>query len=356
MSSRYRPRPATTPLTGARASARMRDRRIQRWVILLFVIVLAVVVAIPAVGYFVTFVLPPRHVVVDVNGSKHTLGEVAKRSRASTSVIMAQGGQPDYGTLPFETLNNLVDEELLRQNASKVGVSVSPDDVDAEVRRLHFPTPPAGEQVDQASLEKEYQEKLRQYFNITGYSSDEYRAIVRATLLRQRITDTLSSQIPSVEDQVYVHWIRVTDQTVAETVQQRLAKSENFASLARTYLGADAYADANGEVGWTPKGAFPSLDLYLFPEGKTVELNKVSDPITAGDGSTYFLKVTAGPETREISDRMKSVLKTQAMQVWMNSQRDANKVNVTFTSDDYAWVVSKAKEIVPAALVSTPTR
>jgi len=322
----------------------------QRWVILLFVAVLAVVVAIPAIGYFVTFVLPPRHVVVDVNGSKHTLGEVAKRSRASTSVILVQGGQPDYGTLPFETLNNLVDEELLRQNASKVGVSVSQDDVDAEIRRLQFPTPPAGQQVDEASLEKEYQEKLRQYYNLTGYSVEEYGNIIRATLLRQRITDTLSNQIPSVAEQVYVHWIRVTDQTVAETVQQRLAQGVDFASLARTYLGADAYADANGEVGWVPKGAFPSLELFLFPESKPVELNKASDPITAGDGSTYFVMVTAGPETREISDKMRGVLKTQAMQVWLNEQRDANKVDVTFTSADYAWVVNKAKEIIPASL------
>ncbi len=348
MASRYRPRAATTPLKGARAAARLRDRRTQRWVVGLFAAILAGVIAIPAYGYFATFVLPPRHTVVQVNEAKHTLGEVAKRTRADVNVIMLQGGQPDYGTLPFDKLNTLVEEELLRQNASKVGVTVSQDDIDAEIRRLHYPTPPEGQQVDQASLDKEYKEKLRQYLNVTQFSENDYRNLIRTTLLRDRIRERLSTQIPSVAEQVYVHWIKVTDPANADAIQQGLAQGAAFDSLARIYLRTDAFADANGEVGWIPKGAFPSLDLYFFPgEGKTVELDKVSDSITAGDG-TYFLKATAGPETREISDAMRDVLKTRALQQWLNEQRDANTVSVNFTNEDYQWVVDKVREILPA--------
>lgn len=307
------------------------------------------VIAIPAVGYFTTFVLPPRRTVVQVNDAKHTLGEIVKRTRASTNVELQAGSQPQLATLPFEVLNNLVDEELLRQNASSIGVVVTQEDVDAEVRRIHYPTPPTGQQVDQASLEKEYTESLRRFLNLTQYSETEYRSILRASLLSQRIRDRLSDQVPSVAEQVYVHWIKVFDQNVVTEIQERLAKGDAFDSLARIYMRGDAMANANGEVGWMPKGAFPSLDGYLFPgEGKPVELNKVSDPVLAGDG-TYFLKVTAGLETREISPAMREIMKTRVLQQWLNQQRSANDVQVNFNSDDYQWVVKKVQELIPAS-------
>ncbi|MBI2170420.1 MAG: SurA N-terminal domain-containing protein [Chloroflexi bacterium] len=349
MASRYRPRPATTPSHGRRSALRQRQRRTQRWVIVLFAAVLAMVTAIPAFGYFTTYVLPPRRTVVQVNDAKHTLGDMVKRTRASTSVELQAGSQPQLATLPFEILNILVDEELLRQNASIAGVVVTQEDVDAEIRRVHYPTPPTGQQVDQASLEKEYKESLRQYLNLTQFSETEYRNIIRASLLSQRIRERLSEQVPSVAEQVYVHWIKVFDQNVVTEIQERLAKGDAFDSLARIYMRGDAIADANGEVGWMPKGAFPSLDGYLFPsEGKSVELNKISDPIIAGDG-TYFLKATAGPETREISNPMREVMKTRVLQEWLNQQRSTNNVQVNFTSDDYQWVVNKVRELIPAS-------
>ncbi|MBI4312624.1 MAG: SurA N-terminal domain-containing protein [Chloroflexi bacterium] len=346
MASRYRPRNATTPPQGRRAAARQRERRVQRWVVALFAAVLALIVAIPAFGYFNTFVLPPRQVVVQVNEAKHTLGEVVKRARATVNVIAQQGSDPEMAVLPFEIVNNMVDEELLRQNASSVGVIVTQEDVDAEIRRLHFPTPPEGQQVDQASLEKEYQEVLRRYLNLTTFSESEYQAIIRSTLLSNQVREKLSSQVPSVAEQVYVHWIKITDQNLIDTIQNSLkSDASSFVSLARIYMRTDAYADQNGEVGWMPKGAFPSLDTVLFPdEGKTVELNKISEPVLAGDG-TYFLKVTQGPETREVSDKMRDVLKTRGLQQWLNEQRDANNVQVSFNSDDYQWVVNKVREL-----------
>lgn len=327
---------------GRLAARRRREHRQQRWVYIAVAVVLAIVVAVPAYGYFATFVLPPRHTVVVVNDAAHTLGEVVKRVRANVTVAASYGSQSDLSVLPFEVLNGLVEEELLRQGASSLGVVATREEVDEEVRKAHYPKPPAGEVADPAALDAEFRESLRNYLNLTQFSEAEYRSILRTDLLRMRVRDKLSNQVPSVAEQVYVHWITVSDPNAISEIQGRLTSGDSFESLARIYMRGDAYADDNGEVGWVPKGAFPSLDDALF----TIEHNKVSDPIVTGLG-TYLVKVTNGPETREIGDKMREVLKNIALEQWLNDQRTSNKVDVNFNNTNYQYVVDKVREMIP---------
>lgn len=355
MASRYRPRSATTPPQGRRAAVRQRERRIQRWVLVLFAVVIAAVVAIPAYGYVATFVLPPRHVVVTVGGVKHTLGEIVKRSRADMLISNSNNLQIDAATLPFNILDTVTNEEILRQNATSLGVMVSLSDTDAEIKRLHYPTPPAGQQVDQVSLDREYQNNLRQYLNLTQLTMDEYRGIVQANLLQAGVSTKLSDRVPAAADQVDVSWVRVADQSIATEIQTHLSNGETLDSLARIYMQQDRYADANGHVGLVPKGAFPFLDTLLFPDTGSVQLNKVSDSIPGDDGFTYFVLVNAGPQTSQISDAMRQVLKNHAVVQWLADQRGGGKVQVSFTSSDYSWVEKKIQELVPTGAAPTPT-
>ncbi|MBI4201922.1 MAG: SurA N-terminal domain-containing protein [Chloroflexi bacterium] len=352
MATRYRARSYTTPSGGRRAARRLQEHRINRWVIALFVGVLALVIAIPAVGYFFTFVLPPRETIVNVNGSKHSLGQVFKRTQANINLELQLGSEPEIGTLPFTVVNDLITDELLRQNASKVNVFVTQDDITAEIRRLLYPAPPTGQQVDDAALEKEFQERLRQHLNLTRFTEGEYREVVRASLLRNRIRETLSDRVPTVAEQVYVHWIKVLEDDSVTQVQQRLAAGDSFESLARIYSRVDIAADDNGEVGWIPKGAYPTLDTFLFPSSGELEYSKVSDPIPAEDGSFYFLKVTDGPQTLEINETMRNRLQNRALQQWLEEQRAANFVDVNFTSAHYSWVISKIREMVPPSALA----
>ena len=301
--------------------------------------IIILVIAIPAWGYYATFIAPPRRVVFSVNGVEYTLGEVAKVTRANA----AAAGQPDLSSLPLQVLNNLVNQELVIQGAPALGVVVTQDELDTEIRARFSPRPREGEQTDTQALEREFQENYRQYLDITQFSDGEYRKIAKSSLLRGKIQELLSGQVPQVHEQVFVHWIRVADETTSQAVQAGLDQKEAFDRLARIHAINDPYADDNGEVGWVPRGAFPLLDSTLF----SLERDTVSEPVLRPP-DTYFLKVTDGPELGEISEEMRAILQVRVMEQWMDDQLESNDVSVNFGSDEYGWVIDQVREFLPS--------
>ncbi len=334
------------PTRPRQAARRRRERQNQRWVLAFAGIVIFLVLAIPAYGYYNTFVGPPHRTVFEVNGVKHTLGEVAKFSTAQAAIF---GSQLNLGSLPIQVLTNMMNDELISQRAPGLGIVVTQDEVDAGIRSLHYPTPTEGQQTDPAALEREFKQNLRTYLDITKFSSSEYREIVRRGLLRDKLLTMLSAQIPRVQEQVYVHWISLSDESTVSEVQTQLKAGKAFDSLARIYMSNDSYADDNGEVGWVPKGAFPLLDDALFSLAKDTVSEPISDP-----PNTYFIKVTDGPTLTDVSPKMLDVLETQALQKWLDDQLKQNEVIVSFGSTEYAWVFDKIRELIPAP-TPTPT-
>lgn len=79
-------------------------------------------------------------VVAEVNGEEVTRDEFALIYDAQleqATAAAAQGGeQPDEAALKEQTVNNLVDTELLAQEAEARGIEVSDEDVDAELASL----------------------------------------------------------------------------------------------------------------------------------------------------------------------------------------------------------------------------
>ena len=322
-----------------------RERRRQRRVIVIAVIILIVILAIPSVGYYTTFVAPPRHTIITVNDVTYSLGDMVKRARATAALQVGSGQAPQVGTLPFEVLNGLVDEALLKQGAPGEGVLVTREDVDQEVRAAFYPRPPAGEVTDPESLEREYQENYRQFLEISQLSDSDYREIARVRILRREVREKVSEQVPSVEESVYVHWIRVRDDETAIQVEQRLDAGEEFDALARELNQDSTYADFNGEVGWVPRGAFVELEELLFSIEHYTEDNPIySESLTTRSG-IHILKVTDGPELHEINETMRGVLEIRALEEWLDAERESNYVNVDFGSDEYEWVVGKIQEL-----------
>ncbi|MBI4200061.1 MAG: peptidyl-prolyl cis-trans isomerase [Chloroflexi bacterium] len=341
---------APGPPSGQRRSARARwqkERRQQRWLWLMGAVVLFVVLAIPAYGYYATFVAPPRRTVVAVNAVSYTLGDLVKLTRAFALAGAAFGQPPNYGTLPFEMLEFLRDSEIIRQAApDRLGVRVTPEELEQDKRNRFYPTPGAGEQTNVEALEREYRERYRQYLNLTQLSEEEDRDLARRRLLREKVREIMSAQVPSVAEQVYVHWMKFFDQQQAEEAKKQLGQGEEFARVARILGQPDSYADNNGEVGWVPKGAFPALDETLF----SLQPNVVSDVLPTGT-EIYLVKVTEGPKSAEINDKMRDLLKTRALEQWLAEERERNDVRLNFTSEEYAWVVAQVRAILP----STPT-
>ena len=312
------------------------------WVVAFAAVIVLVVLAIPAYGYYATFVVPPRHTVFSVNGEKRSLGDVAKLAKANVAAIVNQGGQPDISTLPIDITLNMLNEELVNQGAPRLGIEVSREEVDAEVRSRHYPKPKVGEETDSEALEREFREAYRQYLDFTKFSEGQYRELVRRSVLRGKLQAYLSDQVPQETEQVYAHWIHIRDDALTEEIKGRLEQGEPFDRLARIYNVGDPYADDNGEVGWVPRGAFRELDSTLF----SIEHDMVSEPLLILPDA-YFIKVTGGPEVQDLSEKMRTLLQTRVLEDWLEVERDNNLIEFSFGSEEYQWVIEQVRGLIP---------
>ncbi len=340
MTTSGRNQEARVPTRRRQATRRLQERRRQRRLVLFAAVVVLAVLAIPAVGYYITFVSPPRQVIVNVNDVERTMGEMVDRARARVGSQVEAGVQPQIANVPFEVLTSLVDEELLTQGAPSVGVTVTRDDIDEEIRSTFYPRATPGEEQDPDALEREFQERYSGFLTVSQLSDETYRQIARSNILRTQIREIVGQNVPSLEESVFVHWIRVSDEAVASEVVGRLEAGEDFVGLAREYNQDTVWANHDGEVGWVPRGAFFELEETLFG----IEHGVVSSPLRSRAG-VHMLKVTDGPEIAEVNDNMKEVLKTRALENWLDEQRASNNVVVDFDSEDYDWVISKIIEL-----------
>ena len=306
------------------------------------------ILVILAVGYYFTFIVPPRQVVGNVNGVKFTLGDMVTIIKANAAFRAQTGAPSGLSTFPFQVLDNLVDGEIIKQVAPGLGLRVSAEEIDARLRDNFYPDVPTGQSPSDVQLEREYRENYLSYLAIARYSEKTYRDIIRGDLLRVKARDTFTDRVPAIEEQVYVEWIVINQEQntplqTLELIREQIVEGAEFGVLAQQFNNENRYSDRRGVVGWVPRGAFPKLDEVLFSS----EHDVLREPIFSDIGY-YLLKVTAGPETREVTDEMREALKTSLFDQWLAELRNSNDVEVNFGSAEYEWLVRKTREAVPA--------
>ena len=74
-------RQARIPTQRREATRRLRERRRQNWVLALAAFVVLVIIAIPTVGFYLRFVVPPKQVIVSVNDVNKQLKDTVNSLR-----------------------------------------------------------------------------------------------------------------------------------------------------------------------------------------------------------------------------------------------------------------------------------
>lgn len=332
------------------------------------VAIILAILALPAYGYYGSFVAPPRVVAAKVRDTTFTMGDLVKRIRIQQSATRYFGSNLDLGVAPFETLFTMTESELIEQEAPRIGINVHEAEVTAAINARFAPYVPPGQEVSPGQLETEAKERYRDFLTSTRLGQGEYRKIVRESVYREKLRIELAKRVPTTEESVEVFWTLVplprgndpSQQRIdPREIQQKIEKQGFEAAIDQLGSAGSGFADGKGYVGWVPKGAFPSLDPLLFGKGdtKALELNKVSDPISTSDG-WYIVKVAKGPEAHEVSEQMRSKLESEVLNIWVRERWDEGTKNgwlsVNFNSDLYSWVVKQVRASAPRGVTPTP--
>lgn len=333
------------PRSDRRLKARWQaDRRKQRLLITVGIVFVLVVLGVLSYGYYASYIGPARIVAARVGNTSITMGQVVKYMRG----LQALGAYSDSKALASaaqETLVSLVESEMAYQAALKQGVTASEAEITLAVHSDFYPQVAEGEEVDDATLEREFRENYRSFLAQTGLSDAEYRKIKRNAIIQSKMRAKLVSQIPNQAEHVEVSWIAVPFGQNYQQASQKLKDGVDWADVCAEYNTDATYATEDCYVGWVPRGAFPKLDDTLF----SIEHGVISDPIYADTGM-IILKVTDGPEVRDIIDTMKTKMENEAFGNWVNSlweeYRATQSVRLNYNSDLDAWARKELRQVV----------
>ncbi|HXF70002.1 MAG TPA: SurA N-terminal domain-containing protein, partial [Thermoflexus sp.] len=241
-------------------------------------------------------------------------------------------------------LQQMIDEQLIRKEAERRGIRVSPEAIDREIeRRFGFiretptpvgsptptatpglgtpgPTPlPTSTPMSEASFRALYASQLRQW-EALGFSEADYRALVEADLLEQQLREAFAREVPTHEEQVDVRLITAETPDLAGELYRRI-QSEGFERVFEEVQAGKVVSATAVNLGWTPIGGLGSL--YGTELEKIVFATPVSSTtsvITSTVG--YHIAFVAGREDRELAPYYLQARQQQAFEEWLQKQRN----------------------------------
>lgn len=285
-----------------------------------------------------------------------------------------------------QTVETMIDDRLIRAEAEKRGISVSEAEVDEYINRflaqqqggltqaaasetatarveasataaLWTPTPtftpsptltttneltptatpadtptpaptPTFNIITTPTLQTEYENWLTTLAGEADLSEAEYRDIVRAVVLREKVQEAIAAEVPVVAEQAHARHILVETEEEAQEVIKRLEAGEDFADLA-TELSTDPGSSASGgDLGFVSRGAFVGpIDEAVF----SLPIGQISEPIQS-DFGWHVIEVLEREE-RELSPTDYRRSQLQAFEAWLNEARSGADIQDLWTTD-----------------------
>ena len=306
-----------------------------------------------------TFTLPPREVAVRVEDSTYTRGDVVDFIRFRQRLTEEVGGQFELGTSLFEALQVIQDNEIAYKLAPRLGISVTPDEVDLEVEFLLQMNPKDIAERETEQYQASLAERKRQFLNNVGLSEAVYWEFVRKEVFKNKVRAHIATDVPRIVPHVRLYEIRLPE-TADQDLQRVVRTIEGGApveEVAKAYSVDPAVARTGGEVGWFPEDVHPTLDRMLFGVDENGErllaFGEPSPPqLDSETRQIVVYVVTEGSEAREVSDDHFEILADNALTDFLNDHRREFDLYMELNDRIYAWV---NRQVAIASIRPTPT-
>ena len=295
----------------------------------------AIAVGLIIFGWYQTQIKPLQKMVLQVGNTKYSLAQVERRMK------LLRKQDPTYGSLgsanarlalPAVTFSLLEREAKLIEAASELQITVSDEDIAAEVRNRGS----LAADVEPTAYAAEFKKQV----DDSGLSESEYIQMLKASLLSQRVNDYFKFFAPASEPQVRGQYIAFDDQNKAKQALQRL-QSGDAPDLVATQLGA-ASSSGSGKVtpvAWTPRpyiGLLPKeVQDFLFG----AQPNQLSDVLSVGS-AYYIVQLLERDDNRALDDKGKGTVAVRETNKWLDGLNTKLTIKDNFTTTDQSRALS----------------
>jgi foldase protein PrsA len=224
--------------------------------------------------------------------------------------IMAQGtdGEAQRAQVRANVLQGLIDQAIIEQAATKMGITVTPEELEQSL----------------LSLVGEGRGSLEEWLAANSMTMDDLRAMQRAQLLAGKVIAAVSAAVPTSAEQVHARHIFTTEAAKAQALRERLAGGENFAALAQQESDDASTAANGGDLGWFPKDA-PMMPPALVQAAFSLQVGQISDPVQSEAGY-HVIKVEAREPNRPLTPEMLLYAQQSAFEKWLAEQRGQARI------------------------------
>ncbi|MBI3913682.1 MAG: peptidylprolyl isomerase [Chloroflexi bacterium] len=289
--------------------------------------------------------------------------------------------QQQMVTLPRNLFERMIDDELVRQEATRLNLRATSDEVDEGLEKIfqyqratatptEGPSPtatrtststptttptatptgtitrttptvtptlgptdvplPTSTPVSFQSYQDQKQKLLGDLAKNAQVNEADFRKIIEINLLRQKLQDEFAKQVPTTAEQVQARHILVKTYEEAVAVQARLSKGEDFAKIAQEVSTDTTSGQNGGDLGWAPRGTYVGeFEDALF----ALQANATSQPITTTFG-VHLIQVLGRDANRPLEAAQLQQKQSAALNDWLQTTRLAAKIE-RFYDDRY---------------------
>ncbi len=261
---------------------------------------------------------PAQGAAAKVNGQDIPLAAYQKLVSQSEATMIQRGvnpntpdGQAQLVQIKQQSLDNMIDDMLIAQEAAAQGVAVSDADLDAALQKL--------------IADAGGQQKFEQLVAASGMTPDDARATQRTQMLNNLVRDRVLAQVGQTAEQVHARHILVDSAAAAQAMLAQVQVGADFGQLAQQ-SSLDTLTKANGgDLGWFPRGTLPSKELE--DAAFSLQPGQVSNVIQSAFGY-HILQVLERDPARQLEGEQLVKVQQQAMENWLNGLRQKAQVEI----------------------------
>jgi parvulin-like peptidyl-prolyl isomerase len=250
-----------------------------------------------------------------------------------------------------QSLEQLIQEQLVRREAASRSITVSQEDVDVAIEEFFgydrspvLPTlsptitlpftptdvttseptatpPPTPTPMTEADFKQQYDNFLKGLRDL-DITEQQYRSWVESSILLERLREQMTEEAPATADQVLLRYITVDDELRANEAAARLNAGEDFQALLDELRADEEISAYGGELDWLPQDSMESrFEATVSELAFNMAVGERSQPIPSEDGERFTIIEVLGHEERELNEYLRQQYADAAFQEWLDSQQ-----------------------------------
>lgn len=247
-----------------------------------------------------------------VNGTPIARASLDRRLEVQKALLQGLDLGSDQGRaieaqLAADTLNQLIDTEVLRQAAAAQGVTVTPAEID---QRLNAP------------VEGEAWGVMKAALNAQSVDPDYYRSLMEQQILSEQMMAKIVPEIPATAEQVRIRRIAVETEADAQAALADLKAGQDFAQVALARSIDPESRPRGGDVGFYPRGIVaPEVEDVAF----ALPVGGISEPFKTPLGYEILQVAERSPD-RPVPAQYQQLIRDRKFTDWLKQQRAQAKV------------------------------